>query len=226
MFVPEMVESIRCLLQDPPCVTGIRSNHDILQRGHSVPEFSNHPTPPLLGMKTFFAITLGFACFTTATLRGTEKLVRAAVVAQAINAELRNSTSIRAAGRKSFEVGEVYECATTTGRYGELKIDANQVALVPVTALRIRECTPAQLAEAQTKFNVLSYDSQRDARKELAVAKKQAQNQAASCSTCPSARAAALNASIAAKKACTEQAKALRQNQQALAKEALDWAAD
>ena len=176
-------------------------------------------------MKTFFAITLGFACFTTATLRGAEKLVRAAVVAQATNAELRNSTSIRAAGRRSFEVGEVYECATTTGRFGELKIDANQVALVPTTALRIRECTPAQLAEAQKKFNVLSHDSQRDARQELTSAKKKARNQAASCSTCPAAQAAARNAAAAAKKAYTEQSKALRQKQQTLAAEALEWAA-
>ncbi len=90
---------------------------------------------------------------------------------------------------------------------------------------RIRECTPAQLAEAQAKFNVLSHDSQRDARQELTSAKKKARNQAASCSTCPVAQAAARNAAAAAKKAYTEQSKALRQKQQTLATEALEWAA-
>jgi hypothetical protein len=176
-------------------------------------------------MKTLFAIALGFACFCSAPLRAAEKAVRAAVVAQAINAELRTTSSIRAAGRQSFEVGEVYEIAATTGRYEELKIDATHVAMVPTTSLRIRECTMAELSQAQAKFNVMSHDNQSDARKELTKTKTTAQKNAASgCSTCPKVQAAARAAQAAAEKAYRKQIKDLRLKQQTLAYEALDWA--
>ncbi len=176
-------------------------------------------------MKTLLAIALGFACFCTAPLRAAEGKVRAAVVAQATNAELRTTSSIRAAGRQSFEVGEVYEIAATTGRYEELKIDATHVAMVPTASLRIRECTLAELSQAQAKFNVLSHGNQSDARKELTKAKKTAQKNAASgCSTCPQAQAAAREAQAAAEKAYRKQIKDLRLKQQALANAARDWA--
>lgn len=198
-----------------------------LRRGHTahrnrIPSNLNRN---IVTMKPLLAIALGIACFSTASLRAAEKMLRAAVVAQSSNAELRANHSIRAAGRRTFEVGEVYECAATTGRFEELKIDATHVALVPTTALRTRECTAAELTQAQAKFNVLSHDNQRNAHKALTSAKKQAEAQAGACSTCSVAQAAARKNLAAAKKAYTEQSKALRLKQQTLAREALDWAA-
>ena len=176
-------------------------------------------------MKTPLAIALGFACFCTAPLHAAENAVRAAVVAKATNAEVRATGSIRAAGRQSFEVGEVYEIVATTGRCEELKIDATHVALVPTTVLRIRECTTAELNQAQAKFNVMSHDNQSAARKELSNTKRTAQKNASSgCSTCPVAQAAARAAQAEAEKAYRKQLKDLRLKQQTLANEALDWA--
>ena len=179
-------------------------------------------------MKTYLALVLGLACFSTATsLRADEGKVWAAVIAQACSAELRAADSSLAQGRKSFEVGEVLEMSGTSGRYGVLKIDATHVAMVPTSSLRMRECTAAELTQAKEKFNGLSHENQQKARKDVSNAKKSAMAQAAagSCSSCPLARASAQNNAAAAYKAATEQNRALRKKQESLAKEALDWAA-
>jgi hypothetical protein len=91
----------------------------------------------------------------------------------------------------------------------------------------MRECTAEELAQAQARFNGLSYESQQKARKDVSNAKRSAAAQAAAgaCSSCPMARAAAQNNAAAAYKAAADQSRALRQKQQTLAKEALDWAA-
>ena len=82
-----------------------------------------------------------------------------------------------------------------------MKIDATHVALVPTTVLRIRECTTAELNQAQAKFNVMSHDNQSVARKELSNTKRTAQKNASSgCSTCPTAQAAARAAQAEAEK--------------------------
>ena len=179
-------------------------------------------------MKTYLALALGLAFFSTPTsLHATEGKVWAAVIAQACSAELRAPDSSLAQGRKSFEVGEVLEMTGTSGRYGVLKIDANLVAMVPTSSLRMRECTAEELVQALAKYNVLNHDSQQKARKDVSNAKRSAVAQAAagSTSSCPVARAAAQNSAAAAYKAAAEQSRALRKKEQSLAKEALDWAA-
>jgi hypothetical protein len=180
-------------------------------------------------MKTYLAIALGFACFSPASsLIAADGTVRAAVVAQNINAELRNSESARSAGRESFNVGEVHEIIATTGKYEELKVDATQTALVPTSSLRIRTCTRSELSEAQEKFNVLTAENQRKARKEISTVKKQALADAgalaSSCPTCPKVQQAARERAGAAKKAYSKELKALRLRMKNLAVEALAWA--
>jgi hypothetical protein len=181
-------------------------------------------------MKPYLAIVLGLTCFSTiSSLRAEDGTVRTAVIAQDVNAELRNSDSARSAGRKSFNVGEVHEIATTTGKYEELKIGATQTALVPTSSVRIRTCTQPELTEAQEKFNVLTAENQHKALDALKAVKKQALADAgalaSSCPTCPKVQQAAQERAGAAKKAYLKERKALNLRLKKLGQEALAWAA-
>lgn len=179
-------------------------------------------------MRTYLALALGLACFiTSSSLSAAADMVRAAVIAKDVNAELRTTDSNRSAGRESFNAGEVHEIVATVGRHEQLKIDDTHVALVPTSSLRIRECTRSEFTEAQTKFKVLEAAEYREARKELSEKKKQAVAQAAagSCATCPKIRAAAQERMSEANKAYKEESRELRTKMKNLTKEALEWAA-
>ena len=179
-------------------------------------------------MKTYLALALGLACFITpSSLCAAGDMVRAAVIAKDVNAELRSTDSTRSAGRESFNVGEIHEIVATDGRYEQLKVDDTHVALVPTSALRIRQCTRSEFSKAQAKFSVLKAEEYREARKKISTDKKQAIGAASAraCATCPKVRAAAQNRMSAANKAYTAQNRALQLKLKNLAKEALDWAA-
>ena len=182
----------------------------------------------LFAMKTYLALTLGLACFiTTSSLSTAADMVRAAVIAKDVNAELRTTDSARSAGRESFNAGEVHEIVATVGRYEQLKIDDTHVALVPTSSLRIRECTRSEFTEAQTKFKVLEAKEYRDARKDLSEKKKEAvaKASAGTCATCPKIRAAAQEKMSEANTAYKEKSRELRLKIKNLTKEALEWAA-
>lgn len=181
---------------------------------------------------------------TLSPLHAAESNVQAAVVAKETNAEVRKSAEMRAEGRRNLEVGEVYEVGSPNGRFLELKIDADHVALVPSDSLKIRSCSRTELGQVQAKFNkALSSESQSEARQAIAKTMRNAKSQekavaaqqasqaaAAKCSTCPMVRASAANAGSsqsvgsAARDAYIQQKKVMRDRNDALAKQALAWA--
>jgi hypothetical protein len=67
-----------------------------------------------------------------------------------------------------------------------LKIDATRVAVAPPGTVRVRDCTAAELSQAQAKFNALKPDAQRDSKKKIADARS-----SAACATCPKVQASA-----------------------------------
>lgn len=145
-------------------------------------------------------------------LHATDGGVRAAVVTQATSAELRTVNPDRGIGRESLVPGTVYEVASKEGGPLRLKVDENHVAIAPAGALRVRNCTAAELSQAQAKFAALKPEAQRDAKKKLDAART-----AAACATCPKVR-------VTAQKNYSEQTKALREQRGTLLKESLAWA--
>lgn len=163
-------------------------------------------------MKNILSLALTLALFSPAVVRAAEGGVRAAVVVQSTSAEMRTVNPNRAVGRESLSPGVVYEVVGKEGGPVELKIDAARVALAPSGSVQVRNCTAAELSAAQAKFSVLKPDAQRDAKKKIADARS-----VAACATCPKVQASA-------QKNYTEQTKALREQKEALLKEALAWA--
>lgn len=164
-------------------------------------------------MKIALVTALSLACFVTASLRAADGTVQAAVVTSACSAELQTTNPPRKVGTRSLAEGEVYEVAGRPGFRVEMKIDQNQVAVVPLNSVRIRECSAAELSSARQKFGVLNLDSQKASRAKISEAR-----QAGLCATCPKVQAAAQTNYLA-------QTKALREQNQALLKEAKEWAA-
>lgn len=161
-------------------------------------------------MKTLFALTL--ACFVPVALHAEN--VRAAVVIQNTSADLRTTQPDRSVGRESLTPGLVYEVVGNPAGQTKLKIDATHVALAATSAIKIRECTPAELSQAQAKFNAsLNADTRKDAKKSIADNKTKA-----ACATCPIVQAGAQKAFVA-------QTKALKEKNETLLKEALEWVA-
>ena len=165
-------------------------------------------------MKILVSLTLTLTLFGSAAVRAAEGGVRAAVVLQSASAELRTVTPNRATGRESLVPGVVYEVASKDGGPVALKIDANHVAVAPVGTVRVRTCTAAELSQAQAKFNALKADVQRGEKKKINEART-----TAACATCPIVQASA-QANYAT------QSKALKDQKEALLKEALAWASE
>ena len=165
-------------------------------------------------MKILISLALTLTLFGSAAVRAAEGGVRAAVVLQSASAELRTVTPNRSTGRESLVPGVVYEVASKEGSPVELKIDANHVAVAPAGTVRVRTCTAAELSQAQAKFNALKSDVQRGAKKKINDART-----TAACATCPIVQAGA-QANYAT------QTKALKDQKEALLKEALAWASE
>jgi len=119
-------------------------------------------------------------------VRAAEGGVRAAVVMQSTSAEMRTVSPVRSVGRESLVPGVVYEVTSKEGAPVELKIDATRVAVAPPGTVRVRDCTAAELSQAQAKFNALKPDAQRDSKKKIADARS-----SAACATCPKVQASA-----------------------------------
>ena len=164
-------------------------------------------------MKILISLALTLTLFGSAAVRAAEGGVRAAVVLQSASAELRTVNPNRSTGRESLVPGVVYEVASKEGSPVALKIDANRVAVAPVGTVRVRTCTAAELSQAQAKFNALKPEAQRDAKKKITAARA-----TAACATCPTVQASA-------QKNYATQSKALKDQKEALLKEALAWAA-
>ena len=163
-------------------------------------------------MKKLTSLAVLLALFSPAAVRAAEGGIRAAVVMQSTSAEMRTVSPVRSVGRESLVPGVVYEVTSKDGAPVELKIDANRVAVAPPGTVRVRDCTAAELSQAQAKFNALKPDAQRDAKKKIADARS-----SAACATCPKVQASAQKNSAA-------QTKAMKEQKEALLKEALAWA--
>jgi hypothetical protein len=105
---------------------------------------------------------------------------------QSTSAEMRTVSPVRSVGRESLVPGVVYEVTSKEGAPVELKIDATRVAVAPPGTVRVRDCTAAELSQAQAKFNALKPDAQRDSKKKIADARS-----SAACATCPKVQASA-----------------------------------
>ena len=162
-------------------------------------------------MKNLISLALTFVILAPVAMHATEGGVRAAVVMQSTSAELRTVSPNRAVGRESLSPGVVYEVVSKEGGPVELKIDATRVAVAPPGSVRVRNCTAAELSQAQAKFSALKPDAQRDAKKKLADARA-----SAACATCPKVQASA-------QKNFATGTKALKEQKEALLKEALAW---
>ena len=108
------------------------------------------------------------------------------MVMQSTSAEMRTVSPVRSVGRESLVPGVVYEVTSKEGAPVELKIDATRVAVAPPGTVRVRDCTAAELSQAQAKFNALKPDAQRDSKKKIADARS-----SAACATCPKVQASA-----------------------------------
>ena len=125
---------------------------------------------------------------------------------------MRTVSPVRSVGRESLVPGVVYEVTSKDGAPVELKIDATRVAVAPPGTVRVRDCTAAELSQAQAKINALKPDAQRDAKKKIADARSNA-----ACATGPKVQASA-------QKNYAAQTKAMKEQKEALLKEALAWA--
>ncbi|MCE9610710.1 MAG: hypothetical protein K8R23_11000 [Chthoniobacter sp.] len=164
-------------------------------------------------MKTLSCIALSLACLSTSPLHAENGTVRAAVITQSASADLRTIKPDRSVGRQSLSPGLVYEVVGSPGTQISLKVDATRVALTSTSAVRVRDCTSAELSAAQAKFNsALTTDARQSARKTIADNRAKA-----ACATCPKVQAQAGQAYV-------EQTKALKEKNEALLKEALAWA--
>jgi hypothetical protein len=87
----------------------------------------------------------------------------------------------------------------------------------------MRVCTPAELAEAQAKFNNQDFEAERS-KIEEAYRKALAKAREGLCATCPKARAAAAQRENEARKTRHNKLNELNERKQALLAEALAWA--
>ena len=175
-------------------------------------------------IKTLLSLVLCISCFNPAASRAASDTVKAAVITQTTDADIRITEPDRYAGRQSLGAGQILEVAGSRGLQIALRLDTNHAALVSSRYLKIRECTPAELDQAKAKFNSLNPAA---ARKTIIAASQQklATAQSLACSTCPKQRARAGAVAQSAIATRNNELKALEQKNKALLAESLAWAA-
>lgn len=175
-------------------------------------------------MKMLLSLILCIACFNPATLRAANDTVKAAVITQTTDADIRTNEPDRYIGRQPLGAGQILEVTGSRGLQIALKFDASHTALVSSRYLKIRECTPAELDQAKAKFNSLNPATER---KSIMAASQQklATAQSLACDTCPIRRAQAGGVAQSAIATRNAELKALEKKNKALLAESLAWAA-